>query len=96
MTDADNQLPEPLPEFASEWLSQRRIGFARLEQLRQEELRAMTETEAARVFAQLDPPQPYELRPSSGLVEQQRWFERLHDMTNDQVRRECTRLSMTT
>jgi hypothetical protein len=37
----------------------------------------MTESDAGRVFAQLDPPHPYVLRPSSGLVEQQRFFARL-------------------
>jgi hypothetical protein len=46
--------------------------------MRVEELRRMTEADAARVFAQLDPPRPYAVRPSSGLVDQQRLFGRLH------------------
>lgn len=70
---------EKLPEFASQWLAQRRLGFARLEELRQQQLRNMTEAEAARIFSQLDPPRPYRLRPSSGLVEQQRWFRMLKE-----------------
>jgi hypothetical protein len=65
---------EPLPDFAPQWLAQRRLGYARLEELKLEELRQMTESDAARIFAMLDPPRPYALRPSSGLVEQQRWF----------------------
>ena len=42
------------------------------------ELRQLTEREAARRFARsLQLPGPYPLRPSSGLVEQQRVFSRL-------------------
>ena len=63
-----------LPAFAPQWLTQWRTAAARLEELRRQELRAMTEADAARIFAQLDPARPYELRPTSGLVEQQRWF----------------------
>ncbi len=73
---SSNQLHngEPLPSFAAQWLAQRRIGFARIDQLKADQLRGMTEADAARIFAQLDPPRPYALRPSSGLVEQQRLF----------------------
>ena len=66
---------EYLPDFAPQWLAQWRRAAARLEQLRREELENLTESQAASIFAQLDPPRPYELRPSSGLVEQQRWFQ---------------------
>ena len=72
-------LSEPLPPFAAEWLAQRNIGHARLEELRIERLRQMTEAESARIFSMLDPPRPYTLRPSSGLVEQQRWFRLLRE-----------------
>jgi hypothetical protein len=68
---------EYLPPFASEWMAQWRIAAARLESLRRREIRDLTEASAARVFALLDPPRPYQLRPSSGLIEQQRWFAEL-------------------
>ena len=48
-----------------------------MDALRLKELKNMTESEAARIFAQLDVPHPYPLRPSSGLVEQQYWFKLL-------------------
>lgn len=67
-----------LPPFAATWLAQRRIAYERLERMRLEELRLMTQADAARVFAQLDPPRPYVLRPSSGLIQQQRLFSQLH------------------
>ena len=70
---------DQLPEFAHAWLAQRRLATARLEEMRLEELSQMTESDAARIFEQLDPPRPYELRPSSGLIEQQRWFRLLFD-----------------
>lgn len=66
-----------LPAFAPQWMAQWRMAAARLELLRRERLRQLTEDDAARMFALLDPPRPYELRPSSGLVEQQRWFAML-------------------
>jgi hypothetical protein len=68
---------EYLPPFASEWMAQWRIAAARLESLRRREIRDLTEASAARVFALLDPPRPYQLRPSSGLIEQQRRFAEL-------------------
>lgn len=61
-------------EQAIQILAQRRLGYERIEQLRLERLRNMTEREAAEIFDTLDPPRPYRLRPSSGLVEQQRRF----------------------
>ena len=79
MAERPARIPEPLPEFAPRWLQQRRLGFAKLEELQRNELCTMTEAEAARVFAQLDPPRPYPLRASSGLVEQQRWFRLLRE-----------------
>jgi hypothetical protein len=66
-----------LPDFAAEWLAQRRLGQAKLEQLKLRSLREMTEADSARIFAQLDPPRPYVLRTTSGLVEQQYWFQLL-------------------
>ncbi len=65
---------EYVPAFARQWMAQWRIAATRLEELHRQELRNMTEADAARIFALLDPPRPYELRPTSGLVEQQRWF----------------------
>ena len=86
MSDSRNEVPDPLPSFAARWLAQRRLGFARLDALQRQELRQMTERESARIFSQLDPPRPYELRPSSGLVEQQRWFRLFREKRgNDQT-----------
>ena len=78
---------DPLPAFAARWLQQRRLGFERLDQMKRQSLRQMTEADAARIFAQLDPPRPYTLRESSGLVEQQRWFRLLRDRLNEQSSR---------
>jgi hypothetical protein len=55
--------------------------------MKRQSLRQMTEADAARIFAQLDPPRPYTLRESSGLVEQQRWFRLLRDRLNEQSSR---------
>lgn len=68
---------EGLPPYAAQWFEQRRLGFERLDHLRRQAIREMTESESAKIFAQLDPPRPYQLRPSSGLIEQQRWFRLL-------------------
>lgn len=78
MSDSTNSDRESLPPFAATWLAQRCLGYERLRRMRLEELRSMTEADSARIFAQLDPPRPYALRPSSGLVEQQRLFAKLH------------------
>jgi hypothetical protein len=64
-----------LPPFAHAWLQQHLAGAAKMEALRLEELRRMTEDDAAKIFALLDPPHPYPLRQSSGLVQQQYWFK---------------------
>ena len=77
MSELHDAVPEPLPPFAATWLAQRRRGYERLERMRLEELRSMTEVDAAGVFARLDPLRPYVLRSSSGLVEQQRLFAKL-------------------
>lgn len=76
-TASDPRDRHDLPAFAPQWMAQWRIAAARLELLRSETLRALTQRDAARIFALLDPPRPYELRSSSGLVEQQRWFDLL-------------------
>ena len=80
--------PEPaaLPDFAAQWLAQWRLGQAKLEELRLKALREMTEADSARAFALLDPPRPYTLRPSSGLIEQQRWFQLLWQRTHERTR----------
>ncbi len=54
-----------------------------LDRLKWEELRRMTEAEAARAFTEWDYPLPSpwhpEMRPEdNGLVEQQRWFMKAH------------------
>jgi hypothetical protein len=59
--------------------AQRQLGHDRIEQMRREQLRQMTEADAARIFSQLDPPRPYVLRPTSGLVEQQLRFAKLRE-----------------
>ena len=78
MSDSQAIDGDALPPFAATWLAQRRLAYERLERMRLEELRLMTQADRARVFAQLDPPHPYVLRPSSGLIQQQRLFSRLH------------------
>ena len=78
----------PLPAFARQWLEQRLLAAAKLEELRIQELIGLTEADAAQIFAQLDPCRPYELRPSSGLVEQQRWFRLLMQKTASNLGRE--------
>lgn len=51
-----------------------------LDRQHRRELRQLNETEAAYRFARLlNIPGPYPLRPTSGLVEQQRLFNRLRD-----------------
>lgn len=53
-----------------------------LASVRIRELRQMSETESAERFARLlSPPGPYPLRKSSGLVEQQRIFDRLRTIS---------------
>lgn len=54
-----------------------------LEGLKRDELRKMTEAEAAKIFTELDYPLPSPWRSESkpednGLVEQQRWFMKAH------------------
>lgn len=66
-----------LPDYAHEWYAQISAGYEKLEAIRTAELRNMTEQDAARIFDQLEPPRPFEIRPSSGLVEQQRLFRKL-------------------
>lgn len=70
---------EYLPDFAPEWFAQWRLAANRLAELHLERLANLTESEAGRIFALLDPPRPYELRSTSGLVEQQRLFGKLRD-----------------
>lgn len=65
---------------ARAWVERWRRAQELLEAERLRELRAMSERESAQRFARLlriDP--PYPLRPSSGLVEQQRILARLRD-----------------
>ena len=66
-----------LPDFAEQWYSQISAGYEKVEAMRTAELQNMTEQDSARIFARLEPPRPFEIRSSSGLIEQQRLFRKL-------------------
>lgn len=68
----------PVDADAQAYVRAWRRTAALLDKGRLGELRALSEVEAAQQFARLlRMPPPYPLRPSSGLVEQQRIFSRL-------------------
>jgi hypothetical protein len=81
--DPDMTPSRQLPDFAAAWMKQRSIASERLAAMKQHQLRAMTEADSARVFSQLEPLRPFALRPTSGLVEQQRLFQKLLRKTPD-------------
>lgn len=65
-------------EQEREWvLAWERAGKA-MEHLRAEALKKLSESESARIFDGFDSPFPPVQRESSGLVEQQRYFRKLH------------------
>jgi hypothetical protein len=68
------------PPFARAWLAQWSAASSALERVHDDELRALTDAEALRrIDALLSLPSPWvdpARRSSSGLVEQQRLFER--------------------
>ncbi len=55
-------------------MKQWRSAAVQLPLVRAQELRELTEEQATRQAIALEPVQPVPLRPSSGLVEMQRWF----------------------
>ncbi len=57
-----------------QWMKQWRSAAVQLPLVRARELRELTEEQATRQAIALEPVQPIPLRPSSGLVEMQRWF----------------------
>lgn len=75
----------PLPEFAHEWMNQWKRAAVRLAELRRENLKQLTEAEAARMFEMLEPPWPFKLRPTSGLVQQQNRFCRLRQLRDTET-----------
>ncbi|MEO2036016.1 MAG: hypothetical protein ABGZ35_28420 [Planctomycetaceae bacterium] len=56
------------------WMEQWRSAARQLPLIRAQELRDLTEEAATRQAIALAPLHPVPLRPSSGLVEMQRWF----------------------
>jgi hypothetical protein len=85
MSSRNEEHHEQLPEFAEAWMRQRTVAAERLAAIRLQELREMTEAESAIVFAKLEPCRPYPLRPTSGLVEQQRLFRLFAQSENHAV-----------
>lgn len=84
MSSRNEEHREQLPKFAEAWMRQRTVSAERLAAMRLQELREMTEAESAVIFARLEPCRPYPLRPTSGLVEQQRLF-RLFAQSEDRA-----------
>jgi hypothetical protein len=69
------------PEEQKQWMKQWRNAAIALRQVKREELRAMTDEDAVRAFNSLDlPPHDFPRAPDrmdgSGLVEQQRIFQK--------------------
>ncbi len=85
MSSTPDESPEQLPDFAEAWMRQRTVSAERLSAMRRQELCEMTEAESAAVFAKLEPCRPYPLRPTSGLVEQQRLFRLFAQSGNSAV-----------
>ena len=75
-----------LPPFAREWLRQRRVGFRRMQELRDQELREMDSLQAGENLGLLDRSTSVEDPYACGLVRQQRWFlrARLLELLNEQ------------
>lgn len=66
-----------MTEEAQQYVRAWRVTATALDRQHRLELQALSEIEAARRFARLLDIGPHPLRPSSGLVEQQRLFARL-------------------
>ncbi len=70
------------PEEQRAWMAQWRLAAVTLEQVKAEELMAMSEEEAAAAsqdLLSLGPfPLPKDRQHSSGMVEQQQWFGKWH------------------
>jgi hypothetical protein len=69
-------MPEPLPPYAKQWMQQWKSAAEHLPQIRARELRELTDEQATRFAIALAPLLPIPLRPSSGLVEMQKWFSK--------------------
>ncbi len=70
-------------ELVRQWVEKWKVVSEEMDRLKTEELRALTEEEAARQFNCMDLPEallwtPEERVNSSGLVEQQRIFSKAH------------------
>lgn len=85
MSSKHEERRKQLPNFAKAWMMQRTVSAKRLAAMRLQELREMTEADSAIIFAKLEPCRPYPLRPTSGLVEQQRLFRLFAQSTNRAV-----------
>jgi hypothetical protein len=65
-----------LPAFAKDWMRQWRNAAVALEEVKRNELQALTESDSARIFVGLCRNVKFPERATSGLVEQQRIFAR--------------------
>jgi hypothetical protein len=70
-------MPEPLPPYAQKWMDQWRSAAVELPKIRDRELRSMTDMQIIANAIALEPARPYPLRPESGMVVMQQWFQRL-------------------
>ena len=70
-------MPEQLPSNAQKWMAQWRSAAVELPKIRDRELRSMTDMQIIANAIALEPGRPYPLRPESGMVVMQQWFQRL-------------------
>ena len=66
----------PLPPYAREWMAQWHGATRELAKIRIRELRELTDEQALERSISLVPVKPFPLRPTSGLVELQRWLRK--------------------
>ena len=69
--------PEPFPAYAKQWMAQWRYAAQELPQIRDRELRELTDQRAMAAAIALEPVRPYPLRNRSGMVAMQQWFSKL-------------------
>jgi hypothetical protein len=73
-----NPVSDKQQEQKREWVRAWQRAGPAMEKLRENELRNVSEDDSVRIFDGLDSPFPPVLRDTSGLVEQQRYFRKLH------------------
>jgi hypothetical protein len=69
-------MAEAIPVFAKDWMQQWRNAAVALEEVKRQELQALTESDSARIFIGLCRGVEFPKRVTSGLVDQQRIFSR--------------------